>query len=283
MEKNQPLVSIIVPCYKQAGFMAETLDSVISQTYTNWECIIVNDGSPDNTEEVAHIYLAKDPRFLYQKQQNMGLSEARNNGIRRSHGTYILPLDSDDIIADTYIEKAVAVFNEQPSVKLVYCKAKMFGKVNSDWGLPDYKYTNLLWSNQIFCTAMYRRCDYDKTIGYNPNMKGGLEDWDFWLSLLKPEDKVHRINEVLFFYRTKEISMSTQVGLINQKLMRQIYFNHVDVYAPYIQDIVYFMNKFVLMDGIKQQAVYEKEIEIRSSIAYRLGKAILKPFMWLKK
>ena len=78
------LVSIIVPCYNQAHFLDEALQSVLSQTYTNWECIIVNDGSPDNTENIAEKWLAVDSRFKYIKKDNGGLSSARNIGIKMS-------------------------------------------------------------------------------------------------------------------------------------------------------------------------------------------------------
>lgn len=279
MPPNNPLVSIIVPCYNQAEYLAETLDSVLSQTYSNWECVIVNDGSPDNTEEIANHYISRDNRFIYLYQENMGLPMARNNGIRKSTGTYILPLDSDDIIADTYIEKAVGIFSQNRDAKLVYCKAKRFGKINEKWNLPNYKYENLLWHNMIFCSALYYRKDFDNTIGYNPNMKRGLEDWDFWLTLLKPSDKVCCIDEVLFFYRIKDMSMSTQItGDINQELLRQIYHNHPDIYEPYLQDIIVYKQ----MEQQLQEVLYKQEQQIRSSKAYRLGKFLLKPFSFIK-
>ena len=105
---EEPLVSIITPCYNQAQYLSEALDSVLRQTFANWECIIVNDCSSDNTEEVAMSYCNKDARFRYcPLDHNQGLCTARNNGIGMSSGKYILPLDADDIIADCYLEEAV--------------------------------------------------------------------------------------------------------------------------------------------------------------------------------
>ena len=83
------LVSIIVPCYNQAQYLPETLQSVLDQTYTNWECIIVNDGSPDATEAVAQEWCEKDHRFIYLKKENGGLSSARNAGLKIAKGDYI--------------------------------------------------------------------------------------------------------------------------------------------------------------------------------------------------
>ena len=93
------LISVIVPCYNQAQYLDECLQSVLDQTYQDWECIIVNDGSPDNTEEVAKNWVEKDSRFKYFYKENRGLSSARNLGIEKSIGKYLFFLDSDDWLA----------------------------------------------------------------------------------------------------------------------------------------------------------------------------------------
>lgn len=272
------LVSVIVPCYKQAEYLPETLDSVLSQTYSNWECIIVNDGSPDNTEDIAHRYCKKDDRFHYLSQPNQGLSMARNNGIKASEGCFVLPLDADDLIAPTYIAKAVACFDEHPETKLVYCKAEKFGKENGYWDLPEYDYEKFIWNNCIFCTAMFRRSDYDQTIGYNPNMVHGEEDWDFWLSLLNREDSVHRIDEVLFYYRIKVESRSTV--LLDQHFeesRNQLCKNHPEIYEGYYHWL------FSYLDDKGEIRRLNGELnQVRSSLAYRIGKLLLKPFAWFR-
>ena len=93
-------VSVIVPCYNQAQFLDEALMSVLNQSYANWECLIINDGSPDNTEDVALRWCNKDERFVYLKKENGGLCAARNMGIEKATGEFILPLDADDKIAE---------------------------------------------------------------------------------------------------------------------------------------------------------------------------------------
>ena len=270
-----PKVSIIVPCYNQAKYLSDTLDSVLAQTHKDWECVIVNDGSPDNTEVVAKEYCQKDNRVKYIYQENQGLAMARNNGIKESSGEFILPLDSDDMIHETYLEKAISHFKNHPTTKLVYCKAKKFGFTNEYWDLPEYKYENLLWDNMIFCTAMYRRSDYDKTNGYNPNMKYGLEDWDFYLSLLNQNDIVYQINEVLFFYRVKEVSMITVHKQLGKESLITIYNNHKELYAPYIKNIIKMHN-----EAQKKELLYQR---ILTSHSYKLGYALLHPFNLLKK
>ncbi len=274
-----PLVSIIVPCFKQAEYLSEALDSVLSQTYPNWECVIVNDGSPDNTEEIANLYLEKDNRIKYVSQENKGLATARNAGIANSQGEYILPLDADDLIAPTYIEKAIERFTQHPETKLVYCKGHTFGNSNSPMNYVDYNYDTFIWGNCIFCSAVYKRSDYNQTNGYNPNMVHGLEDWDFWLSLLKKDDVVYRIDEVLFYYRVKETSMVRE--LVSHHLeenLIQLCRNHPDIYEPY-------KDRLVLYHSFQEEVErLNKEInKMQSSKAYCLGKSISRFFSWLTK
>ena len=92
-------VSVIIPCYNHAKYLSCALDSVLGQSYSDWECVVVNDGSSDHTEEVCREYQKKDKRIKYHYQQNKGLAGARNTGIRQAVGEYILTLDADDYLA----------------------------------------------------------------------------------------------------------------------------------------------------------------------------------------
>ena len=108
-----PLISVIVPCYNQAQYLDECLQSVLDQTYQNWECIIVNDGSPDHTEEVANKWLEKDPRFRYIDKENGGLSSARNAGLKEAKGEWIQFLDCDDKINTISFELLTKIIAEK--------------------------------------------------------------------------------------------------------------------------------------------------------------------------
>ena len=112
---NTPLVSIIIPCYNAAQFLEETLQSVLDMNYSAWECIIVNDGSTDNSQSVIATYVQQDSRFRCIEQSNAGPSKARNTGIQSSNGIYILPLDSDDLISKKYVSEAVTILENSPS------------------------------------------------------------------------------------------------------------------------------------------------------------------------
>lgn len=200
---NCPLVSIIIPVFNDEKYIEETLESVKNQEYTNWQCIIVNDGSTDNSETIIKNYITNNIQFIYLSKENSGVSDTRNFGIEKCSGEYILPLDSDDLISTTYLKEAITVFNKNPETALVYCNANFFGEKNSKFKLQKYVYEDLVLSNSIFCSAIYRKSDFMNTNGYDINLKLGLEDWEFWITFLNAESKVVKLDKVHFFYRIK--------------------------------------------------------------------------------
>lgn len=210
---SNPLISIIVPCYKQAQYLSECLQSVIEQTYQNWECIIVDDGSPDDTKDISKTWCLKDKRIKYLYKDNDGVSAARNAGIAISQGQWILPLDADDKIAPQYLELAVQVIEKDDNVGIIYCEAEFFGDKTGKWELEAYDFEKLLIKNQIFCTAFYKKADWGKIGGYDINMTHGYEDWEFWVNLINTTNtKVERINYIGFYYRIKSDSRNTNLN-----------------------------------------------------------------------
>jgi glycosyltransferase involved in cell wall biosynthesis len=237
-------ISIIVPCYNQEEYLAETLDSVLAQTYQDWECVIVNDGSTDHSEDIARSYCAKDSRFKHLQKENGGLSSARNAGIHISTGIYILPLDADDLIHPDYTNEAVQLLDENEGLKLVYANVEFFGSETGLWGLPGYSIDLLALRNIIYCSAVYRRSDYEKTNGYSEEMIYGLEDWDFWLSLLKTGGDVYRITKTYFFYRKKEQSMIKGLDAAKIDAMeRLVYEHHKEFYQRRFGNPIVLLNK----------------------------------------
>ena len=232
------LVSIIVPVFNQGKYLTETLESVLKQTYQKWECVIVNDGSTDNSERIALEFVKRDQRFKYFHQENFGVSAARNNGIMHSNGQFILPLDGDDIILPRYIKKCVEHFNSHPETTVVTAKAKRFGTNTGIWRLPKYSWDTIIWINCLVVCSMFKRSDYDKTGGYSEEL-GYLEDWDFWLSLLNPDSIVFQIEEVLFKYRLRSDGAHIATPAVIEKATDYIYLKHKDIYAPYASKLLY--------------------------------------------
>lgn len=268
-------ISIIIPCYNQAKYLSDCLHSILKQTYTNWECLIINDGSPDDTENLAKEWCDKDKRIKYYYKANSGVCDTRNFGIKQAQGEFILPLDADDKIAPQYIEKALKEFENDPNTKLVYCNTIFFGAKNCAKTDVEYSFKQLLYDNTIHHAGIYRKSDFFKTLGYNLNMHDGLEDWDFWLTLISPEDKVVKLDGYYYFYRIKDISRSTLIDKAkNEELILQIFKNHIPVYLKYFNPI---------RDHI--EAVFYKATfqRIKSEKEYRLGSFFFFPINYIKR
>lgn len=227
-------ISVIVPCYNQAQYLDMALQSVFEQTFLDWECIIVNDGSTDNTRELAEKWLLKDDRFKYLLKQNGGLCSARNFGIEQAKGIYILPLDADDYIDKSYLALALNAFVNNKDLKLVYCHAEKFGAETGPWNLKTFSLFNLSQNNMIFCSAFFKKQDWVLVGGYDINMVHGWEDWEFWISILKNGGSVHKLNDVCFFYRINPNSMLKKMKFEeSQTMMEYLSIKHADFFVKH--------------------------------------------------
>lgn len=244
---HKAIISIVVPCYNQAQYLDECLQSVLVQTYQHWECIIINDGSIDNTEKVAQEWVAKDNRFKYFYKENGGLCSARNGGITIAEGEWILPLDSDDYISSDYLDLARKHF-ENPAVKVIYCEAQKFGDVNEKWVLPEFSLMQLAAENLIFCTAFFRKFDWQNVGGYDEKLIIGYEDWEFWINLLKESGEVVKLENICFYYRTKENSMLVNLKRTkNKSAVMYIEKKHLDFFHKHLGSLhtIYYRKEHV--------------------------------------
>jgi glycosyltransferase involved in cell wall biosynthesis/predicted SAM-dependent methyltransferase len=226
-------VSVIIPCYKQAEFLREAVESVLAQTYTSWEVVIVNDGSPDDTSAVAQAIILQHPTRAIRliEKTNGGLSDARNAGIRLARGDYILPLDADDKIHPEFLAKTVSLLEKHPESGIAYTDWLYFGAHQTLRHAIDYNFERLCTKENLFtCTSLYRKTAWVTTGGYNTNMTKGLEDWDFWINCGKHGFTGKRIPEPLFFYRAKAGSMIHTVQPHVRTMFARIVLNHADIY-----------------------------------------------------
>lgn len=219
-------VSIIIPCYNQGRFLSDAIDSALAQTHKNIEVVVVNDGSTDNTAEIARSY---GKRIKVVTQTNKGLSAARNAGIKASTGGWILPLDSDDTIAPDYIAKTIG------KADIVGTWIKCFGKSKDIWkpahGLPTYE--NFLKQNHLFSCTLFNRSVFTNTGGYDEEMfvRGkqgcnGFEDWEFWLRATKEDFGVFIVPEPLVNYRIHEVSMYRDADKNRSKILNYMRTKH---------------------------------------------------------
>lgn len=251
--KHEPLISVIVPCYNQAQYLDECLQSVLDQTYENWECIIVNDGSPDNTEDIAQKWIEKDDRFQYYKKENGGVASARNFGIQKAKGEWILPLDGDDKLGNLYLELASAKFSEKPDI--IYCKAQFFGIVNDTFNPRPYTYSNLLLGNCFFVSILFRKEAWINTGGFDSNLIYGYEDWEFWIHILNEKSLVIQLDYIGFYYRRQKTSRDMVVLEDTAKLntsYNYIFKKHLDKYLSSETNIILCLKESSKIDQLDQ-------------------------------
>lgn len=228
-------VSVVIPCYNMGHLVQETLDSVHLQSYRDLEVIIVNDGS-DDSHTTAILKDLEGPLVRVIHTENQGLATARNTGIGAARGRLILPLDADDLIAPSYIEQAVARIDQDEGLGIVYCRAQLFGAVQTEWRLPSYDLDEMLLDNVIFCSALFRKSDWETVGGYDPGMIYGWEDYDFWLSLIELGRGVYQIPEILFCYRVASDSMIRSKERWQKVAMfKRIFQRHQRLFAAHIE------------------------------------------------
>lgn len=259
-------VSVIVPSYNYGHYIAACLNSVIAQTYLNWECIVIDNGSTDSTAEIVKAYIKKDSRISYYYTEQKGVSFARNLAVQHCEGDYILPLDADDKIAPTYLEKAVKILSSDATVKVVYCDAELFGSASGKWILPNYSLRDMLVENSIFCSALFRKSDFNTVQGFNEEMVEGFEDWDFWIRMLKNGGTAYKIPEALFYYHIKSGSRNSSLDEEKQVLLRRrIVANHEETYKQ----------TFQLADVIFDNYKLRKELNaVKNSRDLKFGKKV---------
>ncbi|HPX61911.1 MAG TPA: glycosyltransferase family A protein [Deltaproteobacteria bacterium] len=224
-----PEVSIIIPCYNQGHYLHESVGSTLAQTFEDIEIIVVDDGStdPDTCRILTELM---HPRVTVLHKPNGGLASARNYGINAAKGRYILPLDCDDRIAPDYIRQAVAKLDQDPDCGIVYCQAEKFGSESGPWKLSAFSHWRMCLGNVIFCSALYRRSDWEAAGGYDETLRRGWEDWDFWLSILELGRTVHCLPMVGFFYRKNEASMA---AVMKAELKAQLHRRIIEKHPSY--------------------------------------------------
>ena len=230
---NPGLISVIVPCYNQGIYLKETIQSALASTYRPLEIIIINDGSTDDSLELARVLETQHPEVRVLDQANGGVTKARNAGIAAAKGEYILPVDGDDLIAATYIEQGLAILSSRPEVKVVYCQAEKFTETTrKPWKLKPFSLQQLAKDNMIFVSALFRKTDALAVGGFSEDMQLGREDWEFWIKLLKNGGEVVQLPEVGFFYRLTPNSKRKKTGGTNFKRARIAYLNakHADFF-----------------------------------------------------
>lgn len=202
---TQDLVSIITPCYNGSKYVAETIESVLAQTYQNWEMLIVDDGSKDNSAEIIRNYAEKDTRIRLIQQPNGGSANARNHGIREAQGQYIALLDADDLWKPDFLAEQIAFMKEKNTL-CVYSSYERIDE-NSNKCLsplvcrPSVTYKDMLVRNYIGCLTGLYDCSKNGKIYLHEELKSIRDDYAYWLDVVKVSGIAYGNQKVLARYR----------------------------------------------------------------------------------
>lgn len=217
-----PQVSIITPCYNASRFISQTIDSVLTQTFTDWEMIIVDDGSKDDSSDIVEKYVKKDSRIRLIRQPNGGSANARNHGIREATGRYIALLDADDLWLPQFLEKQIEFMKEKNAI-CVYSSYKRIDE-NSNEILkplicrPFVNYKKMQITNFIGClTGLYDSSKYGKKY-LDEKLKSIRDDYAYWLEIVKLENAAYGNPEVLACYRViKSSTTGNKLKLVKKQ------------------------------------------------------------------
>jgi len=214
-----PVVSVVIPAYNAEHWLAETIQSVLDQTYQEFEVIIVDDGSTDTTRRVVENF--KDERILYLYQENQGLSSARNSGIRAACGRYIALLDADDLFKPDKLAQQVARLEREPDLGVVTCGFDLIDD-QGNWLREEQHWlhapkinlhTLLFWNPLLPSTLLIRRIWFEK-VGFFDESLRRYEDWEFSVRLALAGCRMEYVQKSLLSYRRHATNMSTAVDLV---------------------------------------------------------------------
>ena len=270
---GQGKVSIVIPCYNHGAMLREALASVEQARNANMiEVIIVDDGSSE-AETTRILNEVAEAGHCVVPQPNRGASAARNAGIRLAKGEFILPLDSDNRLRDVYLDEAVSLLKNNPSIGVIYTDAEYFGERSGRWHVPNFNLLSLVRMNFIDACALYRKKLWEELGGYDEQMVcTGLEDWDFWLRVACHGGSFLHLPKIGFDYRVRKDSVTVKARPRAAELTNYI-FGKPEM-ACY---------KLLRETDEEVQNLRAQIRGMQGSPSYRLGRGLLAPARLLRK
>ena len=227
-----PKVSVLFPVYQTASFLREAMDSILAQTFTDFELIVLDDCSPDNAKEILDTY--QDPRIVrYRGEQNAGLANVLNVGLEMARGEYIARMDSDDISLPNRLSVELEYLEKHPEIDLVSAGMQLFGAKDEVWireqNPEKVKIAALFHSPVLHPTSIWRRASFERQgLRYRQEMVPA-EDYDLWVRALVKGLKLVNLPEPLYKYRIHEAqaTMQTDKTAAKSKEVREAYLHAV--------------------------------------------------------
>jgi glycosyltransferase involved in cell wall biosynthesis/peptidoglycan/xylan/chitin deacetylase (PgdA/CDA1 family) len=235
-----PTVTVVIPCYNLGAYVNEAVQSVLDQTYPNFEILLIDDGS---TDPVTRLLFAsyRRPRTRILRTENQGLARTRNLGIREAAGRYVSFLDADDLFEPTFLERTVSVLEADPSVAFASCWLVGFGEASFLWTPATCDFPHLLAEDTVCTAALTRREALVSVGGFDDAMPvPGYEDWDLAIGLVERGLRGRIVPEMLFRYRIRPGSMtgSCTAPENHARLMRYIVEKHPDAYERHVPGVL---------------------------------------------
>lgn len=254
---DNPLVSIIIPTYNRAHLIGETLDSVLAQTYINWECIIVDDGSTDNTDEVVESYVDKDSRFKYFHRpfnHNSGGNGARNFGFLMSKGEFINWFDSDDVMFSDFIKLKIEPFYNNNNLDVVFSAFNYFDKNGIQKRISNNSFSGNIINDLVSGNVTYSPLPYmlkKKAVNgykFDESLKKA-QDLDFFFNFFSTSKNINYVSFILHKVRKQH---GEAIGTDNDKKGLKILSKHI-----VNKRILNYFEEINHINGVKK---YNKEI-----------------------
>ena len=270
-------VSLVVAAYQSSEFIAECLYSVLHQDIEEWECIIIDDGSLDNTYELALGFSEIDSRFKVYQLNNCGPSKARNFGVSMAKGKYVLTLDSDDHISENYCRLCLDEFEKSQDLVVVYGSVQNFGTVNDfQFDGCNFFYRDHLLSNKIHVSGMYLKSNFLHVNGFDETMLVGYEDWEFYIRLLKNGGNVKQLKDAILYYRRKYISRNTNLEREKNdrtRVMNYIFTKNITIYEKFFPSA---LDVLVCNEKLKSPEIYYSYKGVLFILLVKIKKSIRK-------
>lgn len=269
ISNKTPRVSVVMPVFNVAPYIKEAVDSILNQTYSDFELIIIDDCSTDNTRDIIFTY--SDPRIiLIECDQKNGIANNLNIAIDKAKGEFIARMDGDDISLPTRIHDQVKFLDENPSISLCSCALKMFGNDDKVWirdvDFEDVKISMLFHSPILHATSVFRKNDFIcNNLIYNQNTFPA-EDYDLWSrAVLKCE--IVNIPKVLYYYRIHG-TQTTHSELNRVEVVRKIRVNYLVNVFTYLSltDAEFFIETFIDGKGFNSSNIDKIEALIKKVI-----------------
>ena len=270
-------VTAIIPCYNDGAYVLKALDSLLNQTMLPEKIIIIDDGSDNETVNVLKSVKNKIVEIIF--QNNQGVCAARNNGIEKATTSYILTLDADDYVENSFIEKAFLELDNNLNIAAVgsYVKTLTNDKIDTKILKPlGGRLKDFLWKNNATSCCLFRKKCWKEVGGYDENMLKGYEDWEFWVAILSRGWELKIIPEPLFIYRKKNISRDKTASYFHDyELRTYILQKHKESFKKYFE---FYCSELLRLN----MQLRSEKLKIKNSYEYKIGEAILKPIKKLK-